>query len=213
MSCDHCVCMCEGVSVCVCAWQISVSVCMPQGAFIECPWHGLSIMLKRLVESNGHPCLPNWPQIRYMNQYGSYYLQPSPACRERFCLGITLQSGLYFSVCLCQVMHFWWFRSLYLGKVLVYKIIHSCYDIPTSHTTWWCGVRGGNTTVMCIVLKHMQTLDGVGCPDYSFTLHAVHSVGISWPPLLPVGKMLHYVSKNINLRRCCMDAWSYEGRA
>lgn len=136
MSCDHCVCMCEGVSVCVCAWQISVSVCMPQGAFIEHPWHGLSIMSKRLVESNGHPCLPNWPQIRYMNQYGSYYLQPSPACRERFCLGITLQSGLYFSVCLCQVMHFWWFRSLYLGKVLVYKIIHSCYDIPTSHTTW-----------------------------------------------------------------------------
>ena len=122
--------------VCVCAWQISISVCMPQGAFIERPWHGLSIMSKRLVESNGHPCLPNWPQIRYMNQYGSYYLQPSPACRERFCLGITLQSGLYFSVCLCQVMHFWWFRSLYLGKVLAYKIIHSCYDIPTSHTTW-----------------------------------------------------------------------------
>ena len=48
----------------------------------------------------------------------------------------------------------------------------------------------------CVVL--MQTLDGVGCSDISFSLHAANNFGICWPPILPVGQMLHCVS---NFRR------------
>ena len=40
----------------------------------------------------------------------------------------------------------------------------------------------------------MQTLDGIGCSDNSFSLHALHNLGISWSHLPSAGQVLHYVS-------------------